>query len=65
MLVAIISTLAAWFVGLLLDSNVGFEPFGFLCLRVVLPVTVMGAFILAAVQKRNGNGENTEKGKEE
>lgn len=61
MLTAMLSTLAAWVAGLLLDANLPFEPTGFLCLRAVLPVIVMGAFVLAAVQKRNGNGETTEK----
>ncbi len=53
MLAAILSTLAAWFIGLVLDANLPLEPAGFLCLRVVLPVIVMGAFILAAVHRQN------------
>jgi len=43
---AIFSTIAAWFTGLLLDANLDMNPRGFLCLRVLFPVLVMGAFIL-------------------
>lgn len=59
MLAAVLSTLAAWLVGLVLDANLGFEPFSFLCLRVVLPVIVMGTFILAAIhnQKKEKEGK--------
>lgn len=67
MLTAILSTLAAWLVGLVIDANL-FQPTGFLCLRVVLPVIVMGAFILAAVKKQgrpDGENENLEKGNRE
>ncbi len=63
MLAAVLSTLAAWFVGLGLDANLPFEPFGFLCLRVVLPVIVMGAFILAAVRNQKKDNEISEKEK--
>ncbi len=48
---AIISTIVAWFVGLLIDANVNFNPKGFLCLRVVLPILIMGYFILYAIKK--------------
>lgn len=44
LLYAIFSTLAAWFVGLVLDVNIGFEPTGFLCLRIVLPNDWPGIF---------------------
>ncbi len=63
MLAAVLSTLAAWIVGLVLDANVGFEPFGFLCLRVVLPVIVMGAFILTAINSQKKDNEISEKEK--
>lgn len=43
---AIILTILAWFVGMLLDANIGFEPVGFLCLRMLFPVLVMGTCIL-------------------
>ncbi len=48
---AIVSTLAAWGAGLLLDANIGFEPAGFLYLRVLLPVLAMGLCILSEVKK--------------
>ena len=46
---AIISTLAAWFVGLLIDVNLGS---GFLCLRGLLPVLAMGLCILSELKKK-------------
>ncbi len=64
MAIAIISTLAAWFIGLVLDANLPFEPTGFLCLRVLLPVLVMGAFILAAVHNQKKDREISEKKEE-
>ena len=40
---AIVSTLVAWALGLVLDANIQFgDPQGFLCLRVLLPVLAMG-----------------------
>ncbi len=65
MLAAILSTLAAWFVGLVLDANLPLEPTGFLCLRVLLPVLVMGAFLLAAINRQKKDSEISEKGKKE
>lgn len=48
---AIISTLAAWLIGLLADANIDFgDPQGFLALRVLLPILVMGVCILNAVK---------------
>ena len=48
--IAIISTLAAWFVGLFADVNIDFgDPQGFLALRVLFPVLAMGICILKAV----------------
>lgn len=44
-------TLAAWFVGLVLDANLDFRPTGFLSLRVLFPVLAMGLCILKAVMK--------------
>lgn len=46
---AILSALAAWFVGLLIDANIGF-PDGFLMLRILLPMLVLGGFILKNIQ---------------
>ena len=47
---AIVSTLVAWFVGLFLDANLDFNPQGFLCLRILLPLIVMGICILKAIK---------------
>ena len=44
---AIFSTLAAWFVGLLLDANIDFgDPVGFLSFRILFPILAMGLCIL-------------------
>ena len=40
---AILSTLGAWVLGLVLDANIGFSPLGFLELRILLPVLAMGS----------------------
>ena len=43
-------TLAAWFVGLLLDANIDFsDPVGFLSLRVLFPILAMGLCILKSL----------------
>lgn len=47
---AIVSTLIAWLVGLLLDANLDFNPQGFLCLRVLLPLMAMGICVLKAIK---------------
>ena len=50
--IAIISTLAAWFVGLFADVNIDFgDPQGFLALRVLFPVVAMGICILKALKE--------------
>ena len=49
---AILATIAAWIVGLLLDANISFNPMGFLELRVLFPVIVMGCFILKKLDKK-------------
>lgn len=51
---AIISTLAAWFVGLLLDANLG-DPHFPLLLRVLLPVLTMGLCLIEAIKKNDRN----------
>ena len=51
----ILSTLAAWFVGLFIDINSGWNPTGILCLRVVLPIIVTGIWVLKSV--RDGKKE--------
>lgn len=44
---AILSTLAAWFVGLVLDANIDFgDPVGFLSFRILFPIIAMGLCIL-------------------
>ncbi|MBN3010056.1 hypothetical protein [Ruthenibacterium lactatiformans] len=48
---AIISTLVAWVIGLVLDANIDFgDPLGFLCFRVLFPVLAMGLCILKALK---------------
>ena len=50
---AIIATLVAWFVGLLIDVNLRLgDPQGFLCLRGLLPVLAMGLCILSELKKK-------------
>lgn len=52
---AIVTTVVAWFIGLFIDVNIDLgEPQGFMCLRVLLPIIVMGLCILSAT-KKNGN----------
>jgi hypothetical protein len=51
---AVIATLGAWFAGLFLDVNLDFNPPGFLCLRVLFPLIVMGLFILQGSRRKNG-----------
>ena len=47
---AIVSTLISWLVGLFLDANLDFNPQGFLCLRVLLPLMAIGICILKAIK---------------
>ena len=49
---AIISTLAAWFVGLLIDVNLGSGDWQMLYLRVLRPVLAMGLCILSELKKK-------------
>ena len=51
MIGAIVATVIAWIVGLFLDANIGFNPIGFLELRTLLPIIVMGCFILKRLDK--------------
>ena len=47
---AALFTLAAWFVGLLLDANIDFgDPVGFLSLRILFPILAMGLCILKSL----------------
>ena len=52
-LTAITATLSAWFIGLVLDTNIDFKPAGFLNLRVLFPILAMGLCILNAVSKKS------------
>ena len=45
-------TLAAWFIGLVADANIGLEPIGFLCLRILFPMLAMGCCILYTINKK-------------
>ena len=53
-LAAILSTIAAWFMGLFLDANhqLG-DPLGFTSFRILFPILTMGIFILKAVNRKN------------
>ena len=45
-------TILAWLVGLFIDSNINFiSPNGYLMLRIILPMLVMGGFVLAGNDK--------------
>lgn len=51
---AIVSTIAAWFLGLVIDVNIDAgDPVGILNLRVLFPVLVMGVFILRAINRKD------------
>ena len=50
---AILSAILAWVVGLFLDANIDFNPTGFLELRTLLPIIVMGCFILKRIDKKD------------
>ncbi len=55
---AIAATVAAWFVGLLLDANIDFgDPQGFLQFRLLLPILAMGLCILHAVRGQKDKQE--------
>lgn len=50
---AIISTLVAWFIGLVLDANISEDMLGFLELRTLFPILTMGVFVLKAINDKN------------
>ena len=52
-IVAIISTLVAWFIGLVLDANISQDMLGFLELRTLFPILTMGVFVLKAINDKN------------
>jgi len=49
-LLYILSALAAWFLGLFLDADISSSPQGFLCLRILLPLVVIGLWVLKSVK---------------
>ena len=49
---AIISTFFVWLVGMVIDANIDFgDPQGFMCLRILFPILIMGAFIISNNKK--------------
>lgn len=46
----VLSALAAWFIGLLIDANVTPDTLGILELRILFPLLVMGLFILKSIR---------------
>lgn len=51
---AIVSTILAWFVGLLIDANLDVgDPMGFLCLRILLPILAMGVCIIREIHRKD------------
>ena len=54
---ATLFTLAAWFIGMVLDANLDWSPKGSLCLTVLFPILVMGLCILKAIKESRGNQE--------
>lgn len=53
-LAAILSTIAAWVMGLFLDANLQLgDPLGFTSFRILFPILTMGIFILKAVNRKN------------
>lgn len=51
---AVLSTIFAWFVGLVLDANLDLgDPMGFGSFRILFPILVMGVFILKAINKKD------------
>lgn len=49
---AIISTIIAWFIGLIIDANLDSGMLGFLGLRMLFPILTMGGFILYNIRKK-------------
>ena len=50
---AVIATIVAWFIGLVVDANVSQDMLGFLELRTLFPILTMGVFILKAINDKN------------
>ncbi|MDD3192802.1 MAG: hypothetical protein PHE47_02975 [Oscillospiraceae bacterium] len=52
---AVVLTIIAWFIGLLIDVNLDWgDPMGFMCLRILFPLLVMGCCILNNGKKDKG-----------
>lgn len=52
---AILATIAAWFVGVVLDANIGESMWtGFWQFRTLFPLLTMGGFILTNGQNKDG-----------
>ena len=58
-------TLAAWFVGLLLDANLDFSPLGFLNLRTLFPVLTVGLCILSCLPGPKTNKSSSDEDESE
>ena len=53
-LTAVLSTVATWFVGLVLDVNLPLgDPMGFASFRILFPILTMGLCILKEVNRKN------------
>ena len=50
---AVVLTIIAWLIGLILDANVSQDMLGFLELRTLFPILTMGVFILKAINDKN------------
>ena len=50
---AVLLTIVAWFIGLLLDANISPDMLGLLELRILFPILTMGVFILKAINDKN------------
>ena len=49
-------SLAAWFVGMLIDANLDFgDPQGFLCLRILFPMIVLTLCVMKAINDKKGD----------
>lgn len=51
---AAVSTLIAWFIGLVIDANITPDTLGITGLRIVFPILAMGLFIIKAIRDQKG-----------
>lgn len=61
----VLLTLAAWFLGLLLDANLDFSPPGYLNLRILFPILTIGLCILSCLPGPKGSRKSSEEGEPE